>query len=657
MKTLTQLENRDRVLRDIEAALPPYGVRPAREGGTAGFVRDCHVDLLFRCPSPQELSEGIRSIDSATSREEYRYRLASRAAAEEACLNRPLVDKLRRELSAANGLSDCPACPVADLLRRAESGELTGGEIVRAAYETILQRTPSAEEFEGWTTLQRRGLTPAVLLWAVVYSEENLQSNGEPSGQQRLERIARRKAGYKELMLLSGNAFVELGCRMLLGRAAGEDDKAFFAKQLALDWPRTDALWRTIRRRQTAGRGGRGRCLWKALRRPGTWGRWYAYHFLHLHSVRRLLSLPNQLASCRQAIESSLAGLRQYQRPEGRTGASGATLRSSESIAADAAAISHVISSAAQRWDQLQSRMEGVCAAFQQECDRLGMRAESVRQAVRGQATQQEEIAEENRWQGQLVNDDVLLVPHPDGGIFGIPAENWGFVRMFAFAKGFEQGTMRVLSSLCRPDMVAIDVGAHVGLHAIVMSRRAGPQGRIHCFEPCLRTSNILRKNLFINGCENAVVHQIAVSDRQGPAKFFLFDQELTWSSMYPDRSRADVEAWTEVEVATARLDDAFAEKARVDVVKIDAEGAELDILRGMRRIIAENPQIRIVLEFGPSNILRTGNRPEELLQQIRDLGFSMRGIDEAHGELLPVSENELLSAYSVNLLLSKSNT
>ena len=92
----------------------------------------------------------------------------------------------------------------------------------------------------------------------------------------------------------------------------------------------------------------------------------------------------------------------------------------------------------------------------------------------------------------------------------------------------------------------------------------------------------------------------------------------------------------------------------KVDLVKIDAEGAELSILNGMQRIIAQNPMIQIILEFGPVNIVRTGKRAEELIGKIRELGFSIRCINETTGQLSSATDEELLAVYSVNLLLSK---
>ena len=74
------------------------------------------------------------------------------------------------------------------------------------------------------------------------------------------------------------------------------------------------------------------------------------------------------------------------------------------------------------------------------------------------------------------------------------------------------------------------------------------------------------------------------------------------------------------IDVPTVRLDDVLPE--RVDFIKIDAEGGEREIWRGMAKTIENNPQLQVFLEFNPQ---RTSNYdPHELLKTIRDDGFEL---------------------------------
>ena len=71
----------------------------------------------------------------------------------------------------------------------------------------------------------------------------------------------------------------------------------------------------------------------------------------------------------------------------------------------------------------------------------------------------------------------------------------------------------------------------------------------------------------------------------------------------------------------------------RVDVIKIDVEGAELAVLEGMTRVMAENPELSIIAEFGPSHLRMADVEPGEWLSAFQNRGFDPFVIDELSGE------------------------
>jgi hypothetical protein len=88
--------------------------------------------------------------------------------------------------------------------------------------------------------------------------------------------------------------------------------------------------------------------------------------------------------------------------------------------------------------------------------------------------------------------------------------------------------------------------------------------------------------------------------------------------------------------------------------VKIDAEGAEPLILKGMSRIMEENPNLLAVIEFSPVMLRKANHSPKSFLDQIRSSGFDLELIDFTTGELTRFDERELLAAPSSNLLLRR---
>jgi hypothetical protein len=88
MTTTVSAKPSKRIQQEIELALPANGLRPARKGTAEAFLRDCYIDILSRCPAPEELSEGLQELSTGKTREEFRYWLANTLAAKEAFITR-----------------------------------------------------------------------------------------------------------------------------------------------------------------------------------------------------------------------------------------------------------------------------------------------------------------------------------------------------------------------------------------------------------------------------------------------------------------------------------------------------------------------------------------------------------------------------------------
>ena len=159
--------------------------------------------------------------------------------------------------------------------------------------------------------------------------------------------------------------------------------------------------------------------------------------------------------------------------------------------------------------------------------------------------------------------------------------------------QGFiEPAVTAVLLHTLRPGMVFVDVGAHYGYHSLVASRIVGPSGLVIAVEPGRGVLPLLRANTA--GAANVIVDAVAACARTGPVVLSDFgpgDSALstiqTAARVPPaERARLRAEPYTVDGVA---LDDHLLDRGiRPDFVKLDAEGAELDILRGMRRILDE---------------------------------------------------------------------
>jgi FkbM family methyltransferase len=221
------------------------------------------------------------------------------------------------------------------------------------------------------------------------------------------------------------------------------------------------------------------------------------------------------------------------------------------------------------------------------------------------------------------------------------------FVTMLANAtsRGLEPGTGDVLRRLVQPGMVVADVGANIGLLTLVLAWAAGPGGAVIAFEPEAIPRSNLEKMKHLNGLSWVEVRDQAVGAEAGQLTFHVSDI-IGHSSLY---ALPEAEEARTVQVEVVRLDDVAPAK-RMDVVKIDVEGAELDVLAGMSGLIARNKDLAIVAEFGPEHLARVGQTPAQWFKAFADAGFKAYIIDESTGAVEPTSAKAAAKVVSANI-------
>jgi FkbM family methyltransferase len=177
-----------------------------------------------------------------------------------------------------------------------------------------------------------------------------------------------------------------------------------------------------------------------------------------------------------------------------------------------------------------------------------------------------------------------------------------------------------------RPGMTVVDVGAHVGWYALLAARRIGASGRVLALEPDAENCARLARHLSENGITNVRIVPQAAAAAAGEA-WLQRDACNTGGH----RLSGDRGAGAASRVETVALDALFAPgEARVDVIKMDVEGGELSVWQGMRRVLRESPDLRVMMEFSPAALEAAGTPGAALLAACRRDGF---GVHYLHGE------------------------
>ena len=182
-----------------------------------------------------------------------------------------------------------------------------------------------------------------------------------------------------------------------------------------------------------------------------------------------------------------------------------------------------------------------------------------------------------------------------------------------------------LFKKLIKKGTVVVDVGAHIGYYTLLAARLSGEKGKVFAFEPDPYNCVLLEKNVQVNGYNNVIIEQKAILDRCGAVKLFLSLHNLGTHRIYDFH---DGRKWITVEGIT--LDEYFGNRDdKVDVVKIDIEGAEMAALLGMDRVIKANENLKMFIEFSPRRITQAGFSPREFLNKLLEYGFKLYIIDE----------------------------
>ncbi len=150
-----------------------------------------------------------------------------------------------------------------------------------------------------------------------------------------------------------------------------------------------------------------------------------------------------------------------------------------------------------------------------------------------------------------------------------------------------EPHLQRIISERVKNGMLVFDVGANVGFFTLMFARAVGQSGHVDAFEPIPTTYANLRKNLELNSAGNVSAHNIGLSNED---REVIFREPKGDSSMASYAWHSDSTDVIEHRVITMCVDHHVELTGRrIDFIKIDVEGAEGDVLIGMRQLIARD--------------------------------------------------------------------
>jgi FkbM family methyltransferase len=208
---------------------------------------------------------------------------------------------------------------------------------------------------------------------------------------------------------------------------------------------------------------------------------------------------------------------------------------------------------------------------------------------------------------------------------------------MLARAEGrYEPTKVELIQRYLSPGMCFVDVGANMGDFSLIAAKTMGDVGRVLAFEPSPDNCMWMRRSIKLNSYECIDLYEMALSDSSGEATLYLGNR-VGRHSLVP----RDPEHGT-IDVPVKTLDEALeaAAQTRVDMVKIDVEGAELQVLRGAVATFGATDPMMVMVDLHPARAAAA-----EVCSLLVEYGFSLRSLaDPASDFDLGSEPRELLA-------------
>lgn len=230
----------------------------------------------------------------------------------------------------------------------------------------------------------------------------------------------------------------------------------------------------------------------------------------------------------------------------------------------------------------------------------------------------------------KLMSQDIIIYDLPQ--IKGYKMEldlnshmDKGILFSGLLGKPIEVNIFTFLSKYLKKDSVFFDIGANSGYFSILASSVA-KNGFVHAFEPVPRTYKIFKKTIELNGIKNIKLNNVCVGAKNGVVKFYV-DESSDVSSL----NKTSYQRKTKLsKCKMIRLADyCYKNKIdKIDIMKIDTEGAEKDILFSSRNILIKYKPI-LVVEFSSETANAFGFNPNELYDFLYGLGYKIYSFKE----------------------------
>ena len=229
-------------------------------------------------------------------------------------------------------------------------------------------------------------------------------------------------------------------------------------------------------------------------------------------------------------------------------------------------------------------------------------------------------IFDERRWRGA---DTRTIRGKLHGYQLYLDLANWSERQTFFLGRFYELETQLTIRALLERGDTLVDVGANIGMITLVGARSVGPSGRVYSIEPQPEAFGRLENHITRNHLQQVTALQLGLSDEPGALRLATLAGH-TGMSTFASLGAAQQQAVSgSYEARVERGDEvlAGAPAAAPMVIKIDVEGFEIRVLRGLRQTLRRH-RPAVITELVPDHLRRAGFEPEQLFELMNEAEY-----------------------------------
>lgn len=209
-----------------------------------------------------------------------------------------------------------------------------------------------------------------------------------------------------------------------------------------------------------------------------------------------------------------------------------------------------------------------------------------------------------------------------------------------------EKEEIEFIKSAVKPGMKVLDIGANVGFYSLILSDLVGETGRVYCFEP--EKNNFLHLKELCKGRKNIILNNVAVGMKEGFINLYLSDNLNVDHLTYDNNENRK-----KVKIKCLTIDKYLKGINKVDFIKIDTQGFEYSVIRGMKNTLKKYKNIILLSEFSHFDLEQAGGSHKDYTNFLKKEGFKIKFLEKDYKKRL-YSKNQGRMSY-VNLIATKS--